>query len=340
MSLTLEELKAKNAEEEANSTAHPQVVEDEANSDAVEDESGNTNEDAETSSSREGSTETEDWMQSDDPASKTGDKKFTDQDIAAAKNKLRAKLDRKHESETEALKAEIERLKSGGGSEKGKTLNRPKREDFDNADDPEEAYLEALTDWKLEQNAAAAAANAAKSDASAKQEEFQRKTSEAVDQHYERAVKLAESSGISPEAYKGADLAVRQAVEAVFPNQGDATVDALILNLGEGSEKVFYNLGVNAARNAEFQKLLKEDKSGLKAAMFLGELKNKLVAPKKKTTSAPPPNTQLEGDASENGDKFKSLKRRYKEADKRGDIQARFNAKMEAKRAGVNTSDW
>ena len=116
-------------------------------------------------------------------------------------------------------------------------------------------------------------------------------------------------------------------------------VDGLIANLGEGSEKVFYSLGVNGAKRDKLTSLLTTDPSGIKAAMYLGTLKAELNAPNRKTTNAPAPAPNLQGDGATK-DPHKQLKKDYDKASAAGDAQGAFNARMAAKKAGANIKTW
>jgi len=348
MAMTLEELKAANAKAEAAATDEnveheedaltpPQVEKDKSDGAAAEDDTKNGEEGAESSEDEDGELDVEDWKQGDSHESQAGqEKKFTDSDIGKAKAKLRAKLEKRHESELDELRKEVAELK---GRPQAKALERPKREDFEDADDPDEAYFEALTDWKLTQHKSETQAQQASEQTKQQQEQWKAQTEKAVDQHYERAVELAEQSGISAEMYQSADLRVRQTVEAIFPEAGDTITDALIANLGEGSEKVMYNLGINTARREEFKSLLLEDRTGIKAAMYLAERKAELNAPRKRKTSAPKPAPNLNGD-KQTGANHKALKQKYDKAHEKGDLQAAFNFKREAKKAGADTANW
>lgn len=339
MEQTLEQLKAENAAREATQAPNPQ---DDAGE--VIDEAADVDEPIEqTAESDEGESDTqaeaEDWAKGDDQESQGAGKKFTDQDVAAAKNKLRAKLDRQHQSEIEKLQLQLEeeRRKHQQVPQIG---DKPKLEQFYDQDNPEEAFAEALVDWKMKASAAQQQVSHQQYEHQRKALEVQRRIEQSVDQHYERAAKLAEASGITPELYQSADLKVREAIESVFPGGGgEGVTNALIANLGEGSEKVLYNLGVNQARRNELVNLLKEDQSGLRASVFLGKLAAELSAPQRKRTNAPPPATQVQGDrkTTEAG---RALHRKYEEAHKRGDVQAAIDLKSEAKRAGVNTQTW
>lgn len=337
---TLAELKAENADEEVETDTPPQAVEEETEEEAAKDEAEVTEgdsdpeSDAETPAEEPEETEVEDWMKGDE--SEGAEKKFTDSDIAAAKKKLKAKLESK-DSELEEAKAEIERLKNG--RTETKSLNRPKREDFYELEDPEAAYIEALTDFKLEQESAKRAAKIKDKEANLQQQQYQQEINKGVDQHYERAVKLAEESGIASETYQSADLAVRQSIDSVRPGLGDVITEGLIANLGEGSEKVFYSLGVNRAKRDKLVDLLKADPGGIKAAMYLGTLKAELTSPQKRKTNAPKPAPSMKGDATASASSS-ALKRKYDAAHKKGDTSAAFNIKRQAKKDGVDTKTW
>jgi len=334
--LTLEELKAENAETETEDQPIPQEVETEEEVDAVDEETEEANGVAEPTEEETEESETEDWMKPDGHTSDGAEKKFTDSDIGKAKAKIRAKLERKND-ENEQLKARIAEL------EKPKTqpgeLNRPKREDFYESDDPDEAYFEALTDYKVKKANAERDAKRANEELSEKQQQVKQQTEQAVEKHYEAAVKLSEKTGISAEAYQNADYQVRQMVDTIFPGSGDVVTDAFISKLGDGSEKVFYSLGVNAERRAKFKALLQDDTSGIAAGIYLGELKKDLIAPKKRKTTAPEPSTQLKGDAKLT-ESSSALKKKYDAAHKNGKFSDAFNLKLQAKNSGADTSNW
>ena len=162
----------------------------------------------------------------------------------------------------------------------------------------------------------------------------------AVDEHYERAGKLIENSGVSQENYKKADTIVRDAVESVMPKRGDLITDHAISILGKGSEKVIYNLGVNKANRLEFIELLREEPNqGLKAIAFLARLQERLIKPKKGTSNARSPATQIKGDDATTS-KGKASKKKYDAAHAKGNAQEAYNLKKLAKANGVDVSVW
>ncbi len=361
MAETLEELKARNAAEDAEaqqttenaeteeeSTTDPQSVEDETTGEAVDDETEEPDEAAETSEGEAEESETEEWMQSDSHESENAEKKYTGSDIGAAKAKLRGKLERKHnreleekDSENSELRQEIEALKAqvAGGNSSPSNLERPKREDFLDADDPEEAFFDALSDWKLNRREAELSAQAAATQQEQEQQAFKQSIDKSVDQHYERAVTLAEKSGITPETYQAADYKVRQMVESIKPGYGDMVVDGLIATLGDGSEKVMYNIGINDKRLNQLREYLVEDPTAWKAVAWLGGLNNQLSAPLKRKTNAPKPAADPKGDVK-GGASERAAKKQYDKAHKDGDFNKAFNLKRQAKKDGFNTSDW
>lgn len=339
MEQTLEQLRAENAAREAEQAPTPQEDASEVSDEAANvDEPGDL--DAEPGEGEsEAAAEADDWKKGDDQESQGADKKFTDQDVAAAKSKLRAKLDRQHQSEIEKLQQQLEeeRRKHQQVPQIGE---RPKLENFYDHDNPEEAFAEALVDWKLKSSVAQQQASHQQYEQQRQALEVQRRIEKSVDQHYERAAKLAEASGITPELYQSADLKVREAIESVFPGGGgEGVTNALIANLGEGSEKVLYNLGVNQARRNELVNLLKEDQTGLRASVYLGKLAAELSAPQRKKSNAPAPATQVKGDrpTTEAG---RALFKKYQDASKSGDIGLAVRLKREAKASGVNTQTW
>ena len=338
---SLDELRAENAKTEEEAATKPQTVEVEAEEKAAEAipaeiaEDSGTQPDAETDAGETDKTDVEDWTASDE----SNADEVPNSAWKAAREKYKAKLGKvneDHEDEVARLRAENERLKNGAAP---KQLNRPKREDFDEHDDPEEAYIEALTDFKFEQNSAKQAARTTEEGANQKQQAYQAEIDSNLDQHYERAAKLSEESNITADLYQSSDKTIRTAIDAVRPGFGDVIVDGLIANLGEGSEKVFYSLGVNGAKRDKLTSLLTTDPSGIKAAMYLGTLKAELNAPNRKTTNAPAPAPKLQGDGATK-DPHKQLKKDYDKASAAGDAQGAFNARMAAKKAGANLKTW
>jgi hypothetical protein len=332
---TLAELKRENeeaeskAEVEETAVIEEEIVEDEE----VIESDVESDEDAEES---EG-VEPEAWMteeNSEEQGSETsGEKLFTGSDIAAAKRKLNAKLEQR-DSELEQLKKEVESLKQGGNKAQSAPANKPRREDFYSADDPDEAFAEALVEWKL--NTQAAQANQQNN-----QREAVARIEKEVDRHYESAERLVQEHGISPEVYQQADRAFRASIDQVMPGAGDSIADALIANLGEGSEKATFYLGRNKGKLAEFQNALLTDKSGIRAAMILGEIKQSVLMPKKQISRTPAPPKQIQGDAAGGlSGQAKKYSQQYTSAHKRGDHQAAYNAKKAARAAGIDTTSW
>lgn len=352
MAKTLEELKAENLAEEQQGeldTPTDELDGEEAEADELDEEHDETGESDDADADDESAVE--DWMQSDmdddedDDGQSSGGGKFDDSDMANARRKYKAKI-AKRDSELEELRKQVEELRQPKQQpvQQG-MLSEPRREDFESADDPDVAYTNAMIDYRFAKQQAEYQAQAQTTQRQAQIREQNERTSKAVDAHYERAVELATKSGITPELYQSADYNVRQMVETVYnPNgtnegAGDAVVDSLIASLGEGSEKVMYNLGRNKARLAELRRRFEEDPSGVKASIYIGQLNAELNAPKKRTTNAPKPAPQVQGDkVVKQGEK--ALKRAYEKADKAGDAQARFNARREARKAGIDTSNW
>jgi len=335
MEKTLEELRAENAAEQTAAAAAPQAGVTEVDNDAANDQT-DADDHADDQGDEDGAkAEPESWMKGDDQESHGAEKKFTDADIGAAKAKLRSKLD--------ATKSELEQLRQQLEEERRNKVAqpsaRPKREDFYDQDDPDDAYTEALADWKLKDALSRQHNETQQYEFQRKQLEVQQTIEAGVDQHYERAATLAAASGISPELYQSADLRVRSAIDGVFPGGGETVTNSLIASLGEGSEKVFYNLGVSPKRLAELTSKLVADPTGLQASIFLGKLSAELTAPLRKRSNTPAPATTVQGDANTT-DAGKGLHRKYMEARKRGDTQGAFNIRREARASKINVDSW
>lgn len=337
MSQTLEELREENAAAEAANAPVPQT--DEVKAEDVAAAGTTTTDDlAEGGEGEEGQqAEPEAWMTGDDQESPETGKKFTDSDIGAAKAKLRAKLEKQHQSELDELRAQLEAQRSQAVPQ---PTGRPKRDDFYDHDDPDDAYAEALMEWKLSTAVAQKTAQNQQYEQQRKQLETRQKIESSVEQHYERAAALAAASGISPELYQSADRKVREAVQGVFGGEsGEHVTNTLIANLGEGSEKVLYKLGVSPKSLAELTSKLRDDSSGLKAAIYLGKLSAELTTATRKRSNTPAPATNVQGDANTT-DLSRTLLRRYQEAHKRGDTQAAYDIRSEAKGKKINVNSW
>ena len=347
-SMTLDELKAQNAADEAAETAHadendldegdlegsPQELEEKPEDKPAEDETGETEGDADPADEETGESKAEDWMQGDEtPAEDT----VSNADAAAIRRSIQAKANKKLEaadSELKTARARIAELEGKTSAVKTE-LVRPKRDDFFEEDDPDLAYELAIEDYLLKKVEAKQAAGSAAENQKAAQAKQAQAVEEGENAHYDRAARLVAESGIKAETYQAADLAFRTAIDSVIPGAGDNIAAAFISKLGEGSEKVVFNLGVNAQRRAEFTQLLREDGTGLQAGMYLAELKATLLTPKNQQTRAPKPAPKMNGDATENSS-IKALKKRYKSA---ATDQERYEIRQKGRQSGVSSDE-
>lgn len=289
--------------------------------------------DSEISDDDETQDEVEEWMKEGDDDSDQKDEMVPLHAHIKAKRKLKGRISEKDE-ELERLKAENERLKA----DRSKPLELPKRPRRDDFED-DEKYEDALDKYEIEKYELKFQQLQQTQDLRTSQEKAAQRISQAVDAHYSEAEKLLETSGISADAFKASDQTVREAVENIRPKQGDIIVDQFIARLGKGSEKVFFRLGRSKALLGEFIAALAGDPSGLDAATFLGTQKALLLNTKGGKSKAPSPDVQINGDTTA-GQKEKLLKKRYDDAHKKGDGQKAWNAKKEAKTAGIDTSKW
>lgn len=333
---TLEELKAANAEAENAETDATQAEDEVFEDDAAEIETEESDDAGEQNQNEAEDNDAEAWMQTDEPASDDNDdRQFTGSDVAAAKKKYGAKLERKHDEEKQELLERIKALESGNSAPVVDSTAKPKRDDFLDEDDPDEAFFEALTDWKIRSQNSQHQAQAQQLQEREAQKAAEAARNEKVGQHYQRAATLAEKSNISPEAYKSSDIKVRSAVESVLPKQGNIITDVLIESFGEGSEKIMFYLGRNDKELAKFQDHLRKDPTGISASIYLGKLESKVTAPTKRKSSAPKPSTKISG--GQQTTSGSDWKRKY---DKAETLQERIDIKYEAKKAGENTKKW
>lgn len=177
----------------------------------------------------------------------------------------------------EELEARLARIESGAGDakssnksvpEKAETAGKPNPDNFENHVD----YVEALTDWKLEQREKAARAEQEKSRLKSEQENL-------VKAHIERVQSFAKKTEDFQEVLEGVDDV-----------RVSAAVEGIILSSENGPE-LMYELAKN---RAEFERVNKLPPT--LASFEIGKLAAKLAAPKeqpkpepKKLTQAPKP---------------------------------------------------
>jgi hypothetical protein len=330
LDMTLEELKAENAKQLAEDESVTATDESEVDEVAVESEVDDSGDAAEHSDS-EAENDTEDWLKDDDQASNS------DQVPLAALVKTRTKLKgtiKEQVSEIESLRAEVESLKQVQSRPIPTEIKPPRKEDFDYDDERFEAakvaYIDQLVEARISQVSQ-------KTDVQKKAELAKQKIEEALSDHYGRAEALIKkgSSGITEADYQAADTKLRLAVEQVMPGRGDAVVDTLLASLGNGSEKVGYWAGRNAAAREELQRRLIADPSGIAASIWLGTKLVELSPPKQLRSNAAKPVTQLTGDANSK-DPHKALKDKLNKARANGDMQKVIDLRAEAKKAGID----
>lgn len=338
--LTLDDLKRKNAEEEEESTETTVVEEEESETKAGSEEESETEESAETTESENSDEDLEAWQTTPDEQGSEGDRGLADSDAAGMRRKYQGKIEkvtREKDEEIADLRAQLSNknatAEASGGEKPMPTLESLSYD--------ETAYQAAMAEWFGNRVDASVSASTQSQASTTQQQQVDKARNVAVSDHYERAATLSESSGIAPEAYQGADLKVRQMMESVTPTFGDVNTDFLISQMGKGSEKVMFYLGRNPqALDALKGKLMSGD-GGMAASMYLGELKREVAPPKKRTSLAPKPAATAEGDESgtESG-AAKAAKKTYDAAHKRNNAQDAFNAKKKARAAGIDTSNW
>lgn len=323
MAMTLAELKAHNQAEEAKAQAQVESV--------VDDEEIEQPEAELETHEAEGGTESEAWLadSEDEQASGSG-AKFSDGDVAAAKRKLRAKLEKQHNEELERIKAELEALKQSRTQPVTQSVSKvPTLEQYDY---DEAKYSAAMQAYVLNMVQGATQANQTQSKQAQQQQALERN----VNDHYERAAQLVKKHNIDPDLYHDAGLNLRKTIEAAFPGQGDVITDQMLARLGEGSEKVEYHLGRNAQKREILKAKLLDDPTGLSASIYLGKVLAEVSEPARKQTRAPAPAARATGGEGVVSDEL-SMKKKYRAE---SDVQKRFDLRRKAKLAGIDVSDW
>jgi predicted component of type VI protein secretion system len=252
--------------------------------------------------------------------------------------RLKHKLkDRISEKDTEIEKLKTAASGSATPAATATPVPPPNRIDF-NTDDE---YAQAMQSW---QNVAvdSAVSNTLKNKQIQMQQQLKlRELDDAVDTFENKISELAVKHKIPVENIDRAVTAFVDTVTSARPEVGGIAVKQIIKVIGDGAEKVIYHLGVNTKARDELYNLLVNDPSGLSAAMFLGQKKATLLAPKTTTSRTPPPAPDTSGDAAGGGSaNAKGLKKAYQKAQKSGDAQKAWDARAAAKRAGVDVSSW
>lgn len=334
---SLDELRARNAAEEAETAKPPQaeVVEEEP---VAEEEAAEETDEGADPDGEDEATESEPWMLSDEQASQEeAGQTFTGSDMGKVRRKYQAQV-KESKSEIEELRAEIERMKAQGTQPVAMASvqipKRPRSVDFDT----DEEYEDAVDAWYDAKTKATVQEATSGQQHTAQQQAAKAAFDTAIDQHYERTSSLAEKHNITAEVMQQADLAVRTAVEQVMPRQGDIVTEQLIASIGEGSEKVMPYVGRSKARTAQLQQALLSDPSGMKAVAFLGKMSGEVNTPQQRNSRAPKPAKQLQGGASVPvSAEAKAMKKAYQTA---VSPQAKFDARRAARQAGLDPSDW
>lgn len=294
-------------------------------------------------------TEEEDlsWMEDEQPDSSeddddetadgTGAKGVPVDKHIAIKQKLKGKLKGEKE-ENEKLKARIKELEEGTQKPVDQSLSkpvRPRRDAFESDADYDDA-LDVYDDELIQfiPKSAATEANTA--------EQLQQRVkvvTDAVDGHIDRAAQLIEKHSIDPDVYSSAQDSVKQIIGSVKPGGEEHIFNEFIERLGEGSEKVMFYVGKNKKQLNEFERLFRSDPSGLSAAMFLAEKRNEISGAKHLSSRSPKPSAKLKGGEAVKASES-ALKKKYQDAHKKGNNQAAFDIKRQAKGAKIDTSGW
>jgi len=275
-----------------------------------------------------------DFMQSDTKG---------DMPIAAhikTKHKLKGRIS-DQKDEIADLKTAIATMQSAQSTQytKPETLVLPKEEDYETRDE----HNAAVAEYNTKHMEAVLSSHNSQNRAETFIRDIKKKREKAVDAHYDRAGELIAENGIDPELYKASDTIVREAINSIINGKGSEVTDHIISILGKGSEKVVFYLGRNKGALSEFKSLLAEDKTGLSAAIFLGGHKQRLnkTTKGKQKSNARKPSKNIKGDSSKtNANLSRKFKKIYDTAHKSQNIQAAYNAKKEAKIAGIDVNGW
>lgn len=349
--LSLKELKAQNeSKEEASQDEIIKDTKEDIQEETVKPNKSIESVDEETEVSEDATEEkpeTEGWMQTEEAETSDDDKSGFIPNHEAAKRRKQAKALRGQLSdvkdENQELKERIAALETGSAPRSESIpdlLPRPTREQHDWDDD---AYDAAIDNWNDKRFEAKLNAHSQTNQQQSQKEAQQRVQTEAltknVNSHYERAQKLVDDGKVNAESYQNADKMFRLEMDAMFKGEGNQVTDNLIStlsSLGDGSEKVIYQLGVNPAKMNELKTHLTNDPSGLSAMAFLGRLQSEIQTPIKKRSQAPKPGAKVDGESGNAGNAGAMAK----EYAKSTSVQYRISLKRKARKQGVDVSNW
>lgn len=328
---TLDELKAANAAAEADKlNQQPEV--DHQDDDQVVDEIG-SEEAAEGDETEAQGEETEEWLKSDSTQAVPLAKHVE------LKHKLKARLSEK-DDEVAQLKAELEQLRAVGvmnQQQQPAPIKVPKLSEYDYDEDK---YAEAMADYSAKLVDAKLNSFSSNNQAQQQRELVNKQKQAALEQHYERAESLVKANKMSAETYSSAELNFRQGLHQVTGN-GDQVADEIIARLGDGSAKVIAHLGVNGSAMATLKDMLQNDPTGLKAAVYLGQLEAKFSGiAGNKLSKAPAPDSEVKASAPTGSATLDNMRKAYQAASRTGDVQKAFDLRRKAKASGFNTNNW
>lgn len=293
--------------------------------------------------------EVESWTLTEDPETSGDENKGSFQPSGEAKSRrlknkaLRGELTDTKDENTKLLER-IAALEAGNAPkvpEQDQLAPRPTREQYDFDDDAYDAAVDKWNDKKLDIKLNSHyQTNQDKTQQAQSQQAATDLITKNLDSHYDNAQKLIDAGKITEDAFRNADTVVRTGMDRLFNGRGNAMTDAIIStlnNLGGGSEKVLYQLGVNPAKMQELTNLLTSDPSGLSAMGFLGSLQAKVTSPNKRRSQSPLPGSDIKGDAG-GGALAGTAQKAYIKA--KGNTQARITIKRKAKLDKIDTSNW
>lgn len=257
----------------------------------------------------------------DDPTDETADggqnrqrvevPKATLSQLRRTRREARQQVEEK-DHELNALRGELNTLKKA-------VLKKPQYADFTSDEAFEKALLEyhALTGDTPPAPAAQPQRRQPPAQAPSQGPDF----SAEVNEHLDRAEAL------------GVDLAkFAQAERAVRTTLGDLVTDALIASIGDGSEKAVMLIGSKPDELARVQRLLAEDKSGLKVVSHLTRLAARAsVKGKPKVSGAPKPSRSPNGGG--NAMTPSAFDKKMDGLEKKGDVQGMVELRRAQRKA-------
>lgn len=349
--MSLEELKRQNAQtDEAKLEDSPEAQEEAEQESEQEQEALEQPEDeSELSDDNEEESQVESWMQADDSEDEESEKAIPLTVHIDIRQKLKSKS-REKDAEIEALRKEIEQLKTGSQQKQEVAqVAAPDIESFKNDYDEIDwaKYNQANAEYQqklIEQQFQ----NQSKTLEQQKQEQLlAEQQQKIVDKISQQANDLVNKKQITADAFNNAFGNLQGSIENLVPGHGESVTNGLMAQIHEVTEgtdkaaKMVYKLGVDASARQKVIDAFMSDPTGVKGVIALSKLSQKFDSPVAKRSQAPKPAPQVQGEAKKGqAAEAAKMQKKYNDLHRKGKLGDAFKAKRKAKALGIDTKNW